>query len=158
MSGRGGGGGRRGGVGGGRRGDRRAGYEGFTREPQPPPTGGGGRDQEGRQRDRGGSAPPPPAPFTQAESSLSRDAERLSLSETKPVVVTPESSSAIVPAPVDATPRSDKSIRLPARPGFGTAGNKCLVKANHFSVEINDIDIDLCCYNVRSCFNFYYRS
>ncbi|KAF3333035.1 protein argonaute MEL1-like protein [Carex littledalei] len=164
MSNRGGGGGRGGG---------RGGSGGFPRESQPPPPAyGRGRGREGSQRGRGGYAPPPaasyapppaasyapppaasyaPAPPTMAssgspESSLLRETERLSLSETKSVVMTPGSSSASVSAPVDAPPRSSKSIGYPARPGFGRAGRKCVVRANHFLVEVTDKD--LCHYDV----------
>ncbi|XP_078148835.1 protein argonaute MEL1-like [Carex rostrata] len=133
--------------GGGRRGGGRGGYEGYPRESQPPPhTYGRGRGRDGSQRGRGGLAPIPAAPPTMASSgsaelSLTRETERLSLSEKKPVVVTPGSSSAIVPAPVDAPPRSSKSIGYPDRPGFGRAGTKCVVRANHFLVEITDKDL-----------------
>ncbi|XP_078148836.1 protein argonaute MEL1-like isoform X1 [Carex rostrata] len=148
MSRKGGGGGRRGG---------RGGYEGFSRESHPPPpTYGRGRGREGSQRGRGGFVPPPAARFTQApsniassgsaESSLSREAERLSLSDTKPVVVSPGSSSAIVPASVDLPPQSSKFNGFPARPGFGRAGRRCIVRANHFLVDITDKD--LCHYDV----------
>ncbi|KAF3340603.1 protein argonaute MEL1-like protein [Carex littledalei] len=143
--------------GGSRQGGGRGGYGGFPRESEPPPpTYGRGRGQEGSQRGRGGFAPPPavrftPAPPTMAssgsaESSLSREAERLSLSETKPGVVSPGSSSVIVPAPVDVQPRSSKSIVMPPRPGFGGVGRRCVVRANHFLVQVTDKD--LCHYDV----------
>ncbi|KAG6483484.1 hypothetical protein ZIOFF_060132 [Zingiber officinale] len=37
-----------------------------------------------------------------------------------------------------APPASSKGLRHPARPDFGTAGRPCLVRANHFLVEIAD--------------------
>ncbi|CAL9153596.1 unnamed protein product, partial [Musa hybrid cultivar] len=43
-------------------------------------------------------------------------------------------------------PASSKAIRHPPRPGFGTVVRKCLVRANHFLVEV--ADKDLVRYNV----------
>jgi eukaryotic translation initiation factor 2C len=150
--------------GGGRRGGGRAGNEGLYRESQPPaPSYGRGRGREGSQRGRGGPAPqyhapPPPTPSVPAttpvmsasapQSSLTRQVERLSLAETRPETVTPGASSSVVPAPVAAPPQSSKSIGFPRRPGFGTVGRKCVVRANHFLVEVADKDI--CHYDVRT--------
>ncbi|KAJ9188754.1 hypothetical protein P3X46_000119 [Hevea brasiliensis] len=39
-----------------------------------------------------------------------------------------------------------KDVRFPSRPGFGTVGRKCVVRANHFLVQI--ADRDLCHYDV----------
>ncbi|KAK1297378.1 Protein argonaute 10 [Acorus calamus] len=36
---------------------------------------------------------------------------------------------------------SSKSLMLPLRPGFGQAGTKCVVKANHFLAELPDKDL-----------------
>ncbi|KAK1270774.1 Protein argonaute 10 [Acorus gramineus] len=36
---------------------------------------------------------------------------------------------------------SSKSLMLPLRPGFGQAGTKCVVKANHFFAELPDKDL-----------------
>ncbi|KAK1311053.1 Protein argonaute 10 [Acorus calamus] len=36
---------------------------------------------------------------------------------------------------------SSKSLMLPLRPGFGQAGTKCVVKANHFFAEVPDKDL-----------------
>ncbi|KAJ4733389.1 Argonaute family protein [Rhynchospora pubera] len=153
---------RRGG-GGGRRGGGRAGYEDLSREPQPvAPSHGRGRGHAGGQRGRGRQTPPaqvaPPTPSSSsstvaasssAESSLSRQVEHLSLAaETKPSVPTQAgpSTSAIVPTPVQAPPRSSKALSIPARPGFGKVGRKCIVRANHFLVEVADKDV--CHYDV----------
>jgi eukaryotic translation initiation factor 2C len=47
---------------------------------------------------------------------------------------------------------SSKAVRFPLRPGRGRLGQKCIVKANHFSVELPDKDLhqydvslSLCC-------------
>ncbi len=51
-----------------------------------------------------------------------------------------------------APPVSSKAVRFPLRPGRGRLGQKCIVKANHFSVELPDKDLhqydvslSLCC-------------
>ncbi|KAG8043018.1 hypothetical protein GUJ93_ZPchr0092g38062 [Zizania palustris] len=53
------------------------------------------------------------------------------------------SSSSTAPAPVVAAsgalpPTSSKSLVFPSRPGFGTAGRRCRVRANHFVVQLAD--------------------
>lgn len=90
---------------------------------------------------------------TSAVSSLSRGAEHLSLSETKSEAVAPGPSSAIVPALVPPLP---SRYKLPARPGFGKDGEKCLVWANHFLVGISNKN--LCHYDVRSFLDFLFAS
>nr|CAB3448425.1 unnamed protein product [Digitaria exilis] len=42
---------------------------------------------------------------------------------------------------VPAIPSSSKSVRFPLRPGNGSLGTKCLVKANHFFAELPDKDL-----------------
>lgn len=52
------------------------------------------------------------------------------------------SSQAILPAAL-----SSKSMRFPLRPGKGSFGDKCIVKANHFFAELPDKDLhqyDVC--------------
>ncbi|GMP32881.1 hypothetical protein CsSME_00006439 [Camellia sinensis var. sinensis] len=46
------------------------------------------------------------------------------------------SSQAIQPAPP-----SSKSMRFPLRPGKGSSGTRCIVKANHFFAELPDKDL-----------------
>ncbi|PWA53489.1 Argonaute/Dicer protein, PAZ [Artemisia annua] len=43
--------------------------------------------------------------------------------------------------PVQATPASSKSLRFPLRTGKGVSGHRCIVKANHFFVELPDKDL-----------------
>ncbi|KAK1586285.1 hypothetical protein Q3G72_000822 [Acer saccharum] len=40
-----------------------------------------------------------------------------------------------------AIPISSRGRRPPGRPGYGTIGRKCMVKANHFLVQVADTDI-----------------
>ncbi|KAM3245693.1 hypothetical protein ACQJBY_056810 [Aegilops geniculata] len=41
----------------------------------------------------------------------------------------------------EAIPASSKAIRFPLRPGKGSAGTRCLVKANHFIAQLPDKDL-----------------
>ncbi|CAN4100830.1 unnamed protein product [Withania somnifera] len=43
--------------------------------------------------------------------------------------------------PPRAPPSSSRSIRIPPRPGYGTSGRRCLVRANHFLVQVADRDL-----------------
>ncbi|KAG2664848.1 hypothetical protein I3760_16G102200 [Carya illinoinensis] len=43
--------------------------------------------------------------------------------------------------PIQPVPPSSKSMRFPLRPGKGSAGTKCIVKANHFFAELPDKDL-----------------
>lgn len=42
---------------------------------------------------------------------------------------------------VQAAPASSKSMRFPLRPGKGSSGTRCIVKANHFFAELPDKDL-----------------
>jgi eukaryotic translation initiation factor 2C len=42
---------------------------------------------------------------------------------------------------VQVAPASSKSVRFPLRPGKGTYGDRCIVKANHFFAELPDKDL-----------------
>jgi eukaryotic translation initiation factor 2C len=55
------------------------------------------------------------------------------------------SSQAIQPLPA-----SSKSVRFPLRPGKGSTGIRCIVKANHFFAELPDKDLHQ--YDVSDCF------
>jgi eukaryotic translation initiation factor 2C len=57
-------------------------------------------------------------------------------------------------APAAPPPSSSKAVRFPARPGFGTAGKKLQVRANHFLVEVADRDLHH--YDVSSVFYFVF--
>nr|XP_009759518.1 PREDICTED: LOW QUALITY PROTEIN: protein argonaute 1-like [Nicotiana sylvestris] len=46
-----------------------------------------------------------------------------------------------VAAPLAIQPASSKSMRFPLRPGRGSTGIRCTVKANHFFVELPDKDL-----------------
>ncbi|XP_057955824.1 protein argonaute 5-like [Malania oleifera] len=132
--GRGAGGRGRGGGGGGRSG-------GF--QPAPPATGAGGFQ----------AAPAPsPALFQHADvpesvdypalsstspspASSSADMERLSLQTPEPAQ--PPLEAQVVQRP----PTSSKAVTFPVRPGYGTVGHKCVVRANHFLVQVAERDL-----------------
>lgn len=74
-------------------------------------------------------------------------------SESTPQALSPEyrmpvqAEPSAIPDIVPATPTSSKSIRFPLRPGKGSIGTRCLVKANHFFAELPDKDLHQ--YDVR---------
>ncbi|XWS52934.1 hypothetical protein CRYUN_Cryun11dG0115100 [Craigia yunnanensis] len=148
MSGRGGGGGGRG-----------RGRDSGRGQLSPSSTrgGGGGRGRDSR-RGRGSSGPPPsshppppsqvaptqPTPSVPATStalayqpSSSSGAESLSREVSQKLTLEPQASTTAPPIP----PSSSKAIRFPPRPGLGTVGRKCRVRANHFLVNVADNDL-----------------
>jgi len=57
-------------------------------------------------------------------------------------------------------PASSKALVFPARPGYGTLGRRCRVRANHFLVQVADKEIyhyDVCIYAwpLSLSFRFY---
>jgi len=42
---------------------------------------------------------------------------------------------------VSSPPSSSKALRLPPRPGFGKIGMRCVVRANHFIVQVAERDL-----------------
>ena len=50
------------------------------------------------------------------------------------------SSSSEPVTEIEVPPSTSKAITFPRRPGFGTLGKKCTVRANHFQVEVEDRD------------------
>ncbi|KAK1398330.1 Argonaute [Heracleum sosnowskyi] len=153
------GGGRGDGGRGGGYGGRGGGYDGGR--------GGGGRGGGGGYRDqnapvqaygRGGNVPAPvaqpvmqppvqapvqaPVLATNAEASsssvvaLSEEVEKMTIGASAgPSVQQP------VKQPPARPPASSKAVRLPVRPGYGRAGRKCIVRANHFLVKVADNDL-----------------
>ncbi|KAF6146533.1 hypothetical protein GIB67_008819 [Kingdonia uniflora] len=79
---------------------------------------------------------------TPASSSVS------SVKPTQPSdsVGTQQQQEILVSTESSMVPVSSKSVKIPGRPGLGQIGKKCLVKANHFSVELPDKE--LCHYDI----------
>lgn len=50
---------------------------------------------------------------------------------------------------VISSPSSERDLSFPLRPGYGSLGSKCVVKANHFIAEISEKN--LCHYSVGCC-------
>ncbi|EYU40234.1 hypothetical protein ABFS82_04G135000 [Erythranthe guttata] len=62
---------------------------------------------------------------------------------TKPPAPTPQPQApAVIPQQGQLPPASTKAVRLPARPGLGSFGQKTIVKANHFLVAVADRDLN----------------
>nr|GMD25443.1 protein argonaute 5 [Ipomoea batatas] len=143
RGGRGGGRGRsqRGGRGGG--GARGGGYDG---------TGGRGRGPSAHNVPSPAQIPAPSATAPPASTAqrLSRDLDqKLTLqTESHPAVAEspasspPASSKAAVAESPALPPASSKAVRFPTRPGFGKVGMRCVVRANHFLVDIADRDLN----------------
>ncbi|KAH9660338.1 protein argonaute 5 [Citrus sinensis] len=144
--------------GGGRRPDSRRDQP--TQAPAPSfQRGGGGAagpPGRGRQGQRGGtgrglhsgSDAAPSSPHTAststspAPSSPSVSASSPSSSSVSTLVEETEQKLALAaPAAATLPPSSSQAMRLPVRPGFGTVGRKCVVRANHFMVQLAERDI-----------------
>ncbi|XP_050370063.1 protein argonaute 5 [Argentina anserina] len=121
--------------------------------------GGGGRGGRGRTGPggpaRGSGSTPAPAPSPSrapAPSPAHSPAPAQASSSAAPAQPGAGSSSAAASlaseveqklslAPATLPPSTAKAVRFPARPGFGTAGKKVQVRANHFLVEIRERDL-----------------
>jgi eukaryotic translation initiation factor 2C len=68
---------------------------------------------------------------TSSSSATAAAAEQSNLQE----------SRAVVAAHGSLPPVSSKAEKFPARPGFGTIGKRCRVRANHFLVQVEDKNI-----------------
>lgn len=100
------------------------------------------------------TAPPPPPP-TQAQPSTP-----------VPSQPQPQASASEQAIAVEVPPSTSKAITFPRRPGYGTVGRKCTVRANHFQVELarrefHHYDVSYCFTLFRFCFDvvssiFYY--
>ncbi|KAK1406372.1 hypothetical protein QVD17_41666 [Tagetes erecta] len=152
-----GGGGRgwvqRGGYGGGgqHRGGEHQQYYGDQPQQRPP------RGAAPPQQRRGGSGPqyaggPSRAPAPELYQATQAPQQPVAMQPTVPADVHHTESSSMVdefqqlsvqqeepsqPAP----PASTKSMRFPLRPGKGSVGDRCIVKANHFFAELPDKDL-----------------
>ena len=106
----------------------------------------------------GGEAAGPPGRGHQGAAPSSSHAASTSTAQapsSPPVSASAPSSSSVstlvdeteqkltLAAPAAATlpPSSSQAMRLPVRPGLGTVGRKCVVRANHFMVQLAERDI-----------------
>ncbi|KAM7267366.1 hypothetical protein ACFE04_009532 [Oxalis oulophora] len=112
----------------------------------------------GRGRGRGGAVAPmqqasvrPPPPSAVAPIIPSQAAVATSSSSAAAVASLSYNlqNKLTVGAPTQPLPpASSKAIRTPARPGYGNVGRKCLIKANHFLVNVAN-DRNLNHYDVK---------
>ncbi|KAL3835297.1 hypothetical protein ACJIZ3_010033 [Penstemon smallii] len=73
----------------------------------------------------------PSSSFQRPESSPLQVSEQIQQLSIKPEVAPSQ----------EMQPASSKSVRFPLRPGKGSYGTKCMVKANHFFAELPDKDL-----------------
>ncbi|PIA41768.1 hypothetical protein AQUCO_02200300v1 [Aquilegia coerulea] len=101
---------------------------------------GGGRGGGGRGRGRGrGSVVPPPSSYSSSSPSTSSSTAAASAT-----ILSCEVEEKLIletPTPTPTPPASSKAARFPSRPGLGTAGTKCVVRANHFLVKLKEKDL-----------------
>ncbi|KAL5748700.1 hypothetical protein ACOSQ2_025997 [Xanthoceras sorbifolium] len=71
-------------------------------------------------------------------SSQPPELTELSQSLDRKLVITQEVASEQA---IQSAPPSSKSMRFPLRPGKGSTGQRCIVKANHFFAELPDKDL-----------------
>lgn len=80
------------------------------------------------------TAPAPSSPSVSASASSSSPVSTLA-EETE------QKMTLAAPAAATLPPSSSQAVRFPVRPGFGTVGRKCVVRANHFMVQLSERDI-----------------
>eukprot|EP00258_Populus_trichocarpa_P042759 XP_024458778.1 protein argonaute MEL1 [Populus trichocarpa] len=115
---------------------------GRRRGGSPAPTKGGGRGR--------GRGAPFPSPMASSEadsissvSQLGGEMERLSVQTEPPA---PTQAPAAIPAPQQQKQQQQQlvpasSVKFAQRPDHGTVGSRCLIRANHFLVELADRDL-----------------
>ena len=70
-----------------------------------------------------------------------------------------QASSSSAPPPSQAVPlvpSSSRMVKVPARSGYGTVGRKCVIRANHFLVDIGEKDPHQ--YDVRFLYLDYFQT
>lgn len=78
-------------------------------------------------------------PISSAASSSSHPPDTSSIEEQfQQISIQQESAQGQA---IQAAPPSSKSMRFPPRPGKGSSGTRCIVKANHFFAELPDKDL-----------------
>ncbi|KAH9700182.1 protein argonaute 5 [Citrus sinensis] len=82
------------------------------------------------------TAPAPSSPSVSASASAPSSSSVSTLVEE-----TEQKLTLAAPAAATLPPSSSQAMRFPVRPGFGTVGKKCVVRANHFMVQLAERDI-----------------
>ncbi|CAI9104926.1 OLC1v1003718C1 [Oldenlandia corymbosa var. corymbosa] len=128
---------------------------------------GGGGGGNARGSGRGAPVPPPPhvassSSSSAPESSITRDLEKKLSVDDSPSAAAygsgtklhggdggePQQPTTTTSPAVQVPPSSSKAITVPKRPGYGTLGRKCVVRANHFMVKLLHNDLILHHYDV----------
>ncbi|CDP07006.1 unnamed protein product [Coffea canephora] len=112
---------------------------------------GRGRGRDGGRGSSSGYNAPPPQPAGASAAGSSSSASTISRELEQKLTFQASSSGSEVPVqrPGEQAvteerklpPASSKATRFPQRPGFGTVGQKCVVRANHFLVGVADRDL-----------------
>ncbi|KAK2655235.1 hypothetical protein Ddye_008287 [Dipteronia dyeriana] len=86
------------------------------------------------------STPPPSAPVSQLSSELEHV---LTLQAQQPTVARASQPKSEMKrtAVQQQESASSKAVKFPPRPGYGTVGTRCMIRANHFLVELSDRDL-----------------
>ncbi|OEL21917.1 Protein argonaute 1 [Dichanthelium oligosanthes] len=112
--------------------------------PQQYPRAAGARGGQGAAPSSTGS-PSPLAPELRQAMEAPHELAPASPMQAAPSQSPPQIAHADAPAGQEmvpsSIPSSSKSVRFPLRPGKGTIGTRCLVKANHFFAELPDKDL-----------------
>ncbi|KAK1296653.1 Protein argonaute 13 [Acorus calamus] len=101
----------------------------------------GGEGGGGRRGGRGGGGGGRSSPLVARPSMQPSLASGLEKKLTLKVSEHGESSSSSSAAPPAMASSSSEEYRVPFRPGFGRVGKKCVVRANHFLVQLTDKDL-----------------
>nr|CAD1818338.1 unnamed protein product [Ananas comosus var. bracteatus] len=132
--------------GGGRGGGRGRGGDGEGAGPQPPPHGA----YQARRPHAAADAPSSSSSSSAAAAeALGEEVRRLAIREEAPgapAAAAAKQEEAAAAVPVARPPASSRAVKYTPRPGFGTVGTRCVVRANHFLVQV--ADADLCHYDV----------
>ncbi|XP_048324124.2 protein argonaute 5-like [Ziziphus jujuba] len=113
--------------------------------PAPVPTPSVQRGGSGRGRGRGGSSVPvyaaAPRPTATSTPTVAQTVTQAGTSASALAVEVEQRLTLPAQPPAQSPPSSSKAVTFPRRPGFGTVGRKCVVRANHFLVKIADCDL-----------------
>lgn len=83
-----------------------------------------------------GVVPPQPTPSEASSSTRPPDVSEV-VQQVEQLDIQEGDSS----QPIQPVPPSSKAMRFPQRPGKGSTGTRCIVKANHFFAELPDKDL-----------------
>ncbi|KAL5582915.1 hypothetical protein UlMin_015357 [Ulmus minor] len=116
-----------------------------ARSPAPPPAPANVAPQPAISTPSSSSSPAPAPSAASSSSSSPAPAPSAASSSSSSATLARELESKLkLPAPATvetAPPASSKAVRFTRRPSFGTVGRKCVVRANHFLVNVASRDL-----------------